>query len=302
MEDLQHGIIVIDKPPKISSAGVVAVVKRSLGAKKVGHAGTLDPFATGVLVCLLNRATRLAQFLVAGNKTYMAELCLGVETDTEDLTGRVVKQTPVDGITERDIHREARRWVGEMAQHPPVYSALKHEGRPLYELARKGLAVKKPPRNVTVSALDILDIRLPKVTFRVTCSQGTYIRTLGADIGRALGCGGHLTALQRTASSGFSLEDAVGLSALKATDDEGRVSRHIRPMASAMADTPFLEADEELVARIRHGKPILKTVHGHTATCDGSPVRVLTEDRQLVAVLLDTAGTDHFQYGCVLTG
>ena len=302
MEDLQNGIIVIDKPPKISSAGVVAVVKRALRAKKVGHAGTLDPFATGILVCLLNRATRLAQFLVAGKKTYEAELYLGVETDTEDLTGRVVKQTSVDGITERTIYREAGRWVGEMAQQPPVYSALKHEGRPLYELARKGLAVKKPPRTVTISALDILDIRLPKVTFRVTCSQGTYIRTLGADIGRALGCGGHLTALRRTVSSGFSLKDAVALPALEATGDDGIASRHIRPMASAMADTPFLEADEELVAQIRHGKPILKTDHGRTAAGDGGPIRVLTKDHRLVAVLLDTAGTDHFQYGCVLTG
>jgi tRNA pseudouridine55 synthase len=302
MQKDRNGIIVIDKPPGITSAGVVSVVKRALGIKKVGHAGTLDPFATGILVCLLGRATRLARFLVAGPKTYEASLLLGVETDTEDLTGRVIRQLPVDGITAAAIRAVAGNWMGEVSQQPPAYSALKHQGRPLYELARAGRPVQKPPRTVTISALDVLEVHLPRVTFRVTCSPGTYIRTLGADIGRQLGCGGHLTALRRTASSGFSLRDAVALPALEAAARGGDGARHILPMASALADAPTLQADAQLAADIRHGKPISKSVAGAMATHSGGPIRVLTADRQLAAVLLDSAGSSEFEYGCVLIG
>jgi tRNA pseudouridine55 synthase len=302
MGNPNNGIVVIDKPPGISSAGVVAAVKRRTGAKKVGHAGTLDPFATGILVCLINQATRLARFLVAGEKAYTADLLLGVETDTEDVTGRVVSEKPTTGITASDIRREARRWVGPVSQRPPVYSALKHKGRPLYELARNGNAVQKPPRTVTISALDIIDIDLPRVTFRVGCSPGTYIRTLGADMGRALGCGGHLTALRRTASSGYTLSDAVTLTAFESAAERGDADRHIRPMASVMSDTPIMEADEALASDIRHGKPISKRVWTASTEIPEGPIRVLTKDHRLVAIVMNAAGASHFQYGCVLAG
>ncbi|MFH1981261.1 MAG: tRNA pseudouridine(55) synthase TruB [Pseudomonadota bacterium] len=302
MQNVENGIIVIDKPPGITSAGVVAVVKRALGLKKVGHAGTLDPFATGILVCLLSRATRLARFLVAGVKTYEAELLLGVETDTEDLTGRVISQRPVDRVTEAAIRAAAELWLGEIEQQPPVYSALKHEGRPLYELAREGRPVQKPPRKVTISALTVLDVQLPRVRFRATCSPGTYIRTLGADIGRELGCGGHLTALRRTVSSGFSLSDAVTLSVFETAVREGARDRYILPMSAAMPDAPVFQADAQLAKDIRHGKPIPKSAAGPMATDGGGPIRVMTADRQLAAILLDTAGATDFEYGCVLLG
>ena len=302
MKTMRDGIIVIDKPPGVTSAGVVAIVKRALGAKKAGHAGTLDPFATGILVCLLNRATRLARFLVEGLKTYEAELLLGVETDTEDFTGRIIARGAVEGISEAAIRAEASRWIGAISQTPPVYSALKHQGRPLYKLAREGRPIQKPPRPVTISALNVLGVQGPRVQFRVTCSPGTYIRTLGADIGRALGCGGHLTALRRTASSGFCMSDAVALPAIEEAIGKDVQERYILPMAAAMTDTPALQAGEQLAKDIRNGKPIPKSAAESIASGDGAAIRVLTQDDQLLAILLDTAGADHFGYGCVLIG
>jgi tRNA pseudouridine55 synthase len=174
-----NGIVVVDKPEGISSAGVVARVKGIFGARKVGHTGTLDPFATGVLICCINQATRLSQFFLKGDKTYEAELVLGVVTDTQDATGTVVERHPwVDCRWNRSGKRRRGLWAP--SQVPPVYSALKHRGTPLYKLARRGRPWKNRPGRYGLHRLEVLDVNLPAVRFSVSCSSGTYVRTLCA--------------------------------------------------------------------------------------------------------------------------
>ena len=193
------GILVVHKPEGISSAGVVSLVKRRLRADKVGHCGTLDPFASGVLVCCINQATRISRFFLHEDKSYEAVLRLGVETDTQDVTGKTVATAPVT-VTEEAIRSACSGMVGRMWQQPPAYSALKHEGVPLYRLARSGRPMQKPAREIVIHHLEVLAVDLPDVRFAVTCSGGTYVRTLAADLGRLLGCGAHLRRLVRTAS------------------------------------------------------------------------------------------------------
>jgi tRNA pseudouridine55 synthase len=294
MHKESSGIVVVDKPPGMTSARVVAAVKRVSGAAKVGHAGTLDPFATGVLICLINHATRLARYLVDGWKTYEAEMRLGVETDTQDLTGREIATGPITEITDDAIHEAAGQFVGAIEQTPPVYSALKHRGRPLYDLARKGTPVQKPPRRILIDRLEVLHIRHPLVGFRVTCSAGTYVRTLAADIGSRLGCGAHLTALRRTASGGFTLDGARTLDEIK-QEKWAMVS-----MTDALSGLPTLVADEALVADIRHGRPIAKTSAIADSAAPGHVIRVVDRNRRLLAVLEDREGNPVFDYGCVL--
>ena len=253
---MQDGVLIIDKPEGMSSAQVVGRVKRHLQASKVGHAGTLDPFATGVLVCLINRATRLAQFLLRGNKQYEAVLRLGVATDTQDPTGHVVGERPVPNFSEEDLQKVFRQYVGTIEQIPPAYSALKYNGVALYKLARRGCAIQKPARRVHIERLKLSSVALPEVHFTVTCSAGTYVRTLCADIGQALGCGGHLSALRRTMSSGFSIEEAMSLEAFNrfAADSQSVVS--VVPMGAALRDMPTLRADRAVAAKIKCGGKI----------------------------------------------
>lgn len=256
--DGPSGILVVDKPPDVTSAAVVAKVKRMLGAKKMGHTGTLDPFATGVLILCVNRATRLSRFFLHGRKTYEATLMLGVATDTQDRTGAVLSRTPPEAIrfSEAAIRETLARFEGEMDQLPPVYSALKHEGTPLYKLARQGAPVQKGPRRITIEAIRPTHIALPAVDFTVTCSAGTYIRTLCADIGEALGCGGHLAALRRIESGGFTADDAVGLTALASLADAGGAWDRLIPMSDALKGMPAWTAEAELAERIGHGRPL----------------------------------------------
>ena len=246
-----NGIVVVDKPEGLSSAGVVARVKGIFGARKVGHTGTLDPFATGVLICCLNRATRLSRFFLKGDKAYEAELILGRVTDTQDATGVVIEQHPVDRLTVDQIRETAERFVGAITQVPPVYSALKHQGTPLYKLARRGEAVEKPARPIRVHRLDILEVNLPAVRFSVSCSSGTYVRTLCADIGRELGCGGHLRRLRRTASCGFPIDVAVSLETLAECRDQGCLHETMIPMNASLPFMPAAFADAELALKFK---------------------------------------------------
>ena len=186
------GIIVVDKPANITSARVVAVIKKRLGARKVGHTGTLDPFATGVLICCINKATKLARFFLQGWKKYTAVLHLGIETDTQDSTGSIISTSDRIDCSEKKIQSVIQQYEGTIEQFPPLYSALKYKGVALYKLARSGKPVQKPARRVFISYIKILEIRLPFIRFETFCSAGTYIRTLCADIGTSLGCGGHL--------------------------------------------------------------------------------------------------------------
>jgi len=298
------GIIVIDKPRDMSSARVVADVKKILKAAKVGHAGTLDPFAEGVLICCVNRATRLAGFLLQGPKKYVAVLKLGEETDTLDLTGTLVAAAkPVD-FSKKVIQNVCKSFEGFIEQRPPVYSALKHKGVPLYRLARRGEPVQKPPRRVQIYSITVQDIDLPFVRFEASCSAGTYIRSLGADIGKALGCGGHLTGLQRTASSGFRLDQAITLPALAELARSKRVAQCMISMQDALPDMPELTAESGLAAKIRSGRT-LKTadVLGPAAVCTpDSHIKIVDQTGALIAIVAHRGSGDRLDYCCVFPG
>ncbi len=208
-----NGVIVIDKPKGVTSHDVVASVKKKLRATKVGHLGTLDPNATGVLPLVINKTTKLAIYLGGVRKAYTATMKLGEETDTYDVEGKVTKSSPIDNIADDDIRRALKGFVGRIDQVPPMFSAVKRKGTPLYKLARKGVVVEREPKEIEIYAIEVVDISLPYVVFNVECSRGTYIRTLCHDAGRALSCGGHLTDLRRTLSGAFTIDEAISLDA-----------------------------------------------------------------------------------------
>lgn len=203
------GVIVMDKPQGWTSHDVVAHVKRKLGAKKVGHLGTLDPLATGVLVLVVNGATKYAGMLDTGAKEYLATAKLGEETDTYDSEGRVVASADASGVTEDAVREALGTFRGRIRQVPPMYSAIKSNGTPLYKLARKGVTVEREAREVEVYGLEVTGMRMPLVEFRVACSRGTYLRSMCHDLGRLLGVGGHLVELRRLASGGFTAAEAA---------------------------------------------------------------------------------------------
>lgn len=217
-----EGVFPVDKPEGVTSFRMVQLVRRLSGIKKVGHSGTLDPFASGVLVICVGRpATRLISQLMEGDKEYEATMQLGVITDTQDPEGKVVEKRPVGDITPGSIAECLARFTGKQMQTPPVYSALKHKGKPLYHYARKGVNLVKEPRLIEIKELHCLGFGDDTLTFRVVCSKGTYIRTLAADIGEYLGCGAHLKKLQRTRNGFFSLAETVPGQKLFA-EDTGR--------------------------------------------------------------------------------
>ena len=298
------GIIVIDKPPDITSARIVADVKLLLGARKVGHAGTLDPFAEGVLVCCINDATRLARFLLTGNKTYDATLKLGIETDTQDKTGNVTAVKSVMDWPEDVIKSTVKKFEGQILQHPPVFSALKHKGTPLYRLARKGKPVQKPARRVYISKIKVLEINLPLVHFEVSCSAGTYIRSLCADIGQQLGCGGHLLALKRTESSGFKIQQAVSPTQLEKQVLAGDSKRYLISMADALGEMPTCVADQKLIEKVRHGKHLKMSdiriaEPAENLTTQDTNIKIVDGDNMLHAVLNYEKSRDRLSYACV---
>lgn len=204
-----NGIIVADKPAGWTSHDVVAKVKRTLGAKKVGHLGTLDPLATGVLPLVINGATRYARFLEGGLKVYEAQMLLGVETDTYDGTGKVLASKDPSGVTEADVLSVLNGFVGTILQVPPMFSAIKCGGVPLYKLARAGTVVERQAKEITISALEVISFDMPSVVFKVWASRGTYVRSLCHDAGAMLGCGANMTALRRVGCGSFSIDEAV---------------------------------------------------------------------------------------------
>jgi len=297
-----NGIVVVDKPEGISSAGVVARVKEILGVKKVGHTGTLDPFATGVLICCINQATRLSQFFLKGDKVYEAELVLGTVTDTQDATGTVIERHPLDGVSAEQVHEMASRFVGTITQVPPVYSALKHQGTPLYKLARRGSPVEKPARPVRINHLEILEVNLPTVRFSVSCSSGTYVRTLCADIGRKLGCGGHLKALCRTASCGFPIDAAISLEKLAELREQGGLGETVIPMNEALPFMPAAVADDVLAKRIRNGTKLSEAdLPMPPRVSDQGVFKVVDPHGRLIAVLAESPATGRYNYCCVFS-
>lgn len=276
---LLNGLLLIDKPAGITSFEVVRRARRALEVKKVGHLGTLDPFATGLLPLALGEATKLAQFLLEEPKTYLATCRLGVETDTQDLTGQITAES--DRLpSPEEIHRAATRFLGEILQTPPLFSAVHHQGERLYKLARRGEAVETAPRPVTIHRLEIKDIALPKVTFLVECSKGAYIRTLAHDLGRALGCGAHLISLTRLAVGFFRLEEALSLEVIEKTGNLEEIEERLIPLAQCLPRFKAVQVDRHEARLLSQGRALPWPEPGPS---EGEKVRVVAEGT-LVAV------------------
>ncbi len=215
------GILLVDKPSGITSFGVVDRLKKRFSPSRIGHGGTLDPLATGLLVVLFGKATKAARYLLEGDKAYLAGLLLGRETDTQDISGRVLRERDPSAVTKRDLEEALGAFRGELEQVPPMVSALKHRGRRLYELARRGREVPRPPRRVVIKELKLTGFNPPTAGLLVRCSKGTYVRTLCRDLGERLGCGGCLSSLRRLESGPFRVEEARPLSVLLEMDRRG---------------------------------------------------------------------------------
>ncbi len=255
-------VIVLDKPQGLTSQQAVTRVKRALGVKKAGHAGTLDPMATGVLLVCVGEATKISRFLMDLGKEYLATVRLGSRTDTFDAEGKVVES--IEGVepTVNDVEQALEQFRGEIMQRPPMYSALKRNGTPLYKLARKGIEVERPERPVTISSLKLEHYEFPDITIRLACSKGTYVRTIADDLGRALGTVAHLSSLRRTAVGNHRVEDSVALEALPGSElgylEVGEAVDHL--MVVTLGEADFQKA--------RHGRPVPAGPYGVGGTED----------------------------------
>jgi tRNA pseudouridine55 synthase len=248
------GVLLLDKPLGLTSNDALQKARRLFSAAKGGHTGTLDPLATGLLPLCFGEATKFSADLLDADKTYEAVLKLGVTTDSGDAEGVVTGTVAVD-VAESAILSVLPRFIGNIQQIPPMHSALKRNGRPLYELARQGIEVERAPRAVTIHAIDCLVFAGDMLTLRVACSKGTYIRVLAADIGQALGCGAHLAALRRTAVGDLDLAGAVTLAELEALDEAGRAGR-LQPVDALLQSLPIMTVEGEVAERFRHGNPV----------------------------------------------
>nr|NJM04043.1 tRNA pseudouridine(55) synthase TruB [Desulfobacula sp.] len=300
---MKSGILPIHKLEGMSSARVVAHVKRLLGVKKAGHTGTLDPFATGLLLCGINQGTRISRFFLDGHKRYLARICLGVETDTYDPTGRILATAPKEmlaAIDPHDIEGVVNSFAGIQDQVAPAYSALKHEGRPLYELARRGQIIQKPARRIEIFNILIKQIDLPHVDIDVFCSSGTYIRSLAFDIGRKLGCGAHLSALCRTESSPFRLENAVTLDSLEKLE-KAEIERRIIPLSKCLETLPRVLADSRTAEKIKFGKKLFTSDIESISVHPEAFIRVTDDEDNLLAIIQPCENGQEYKYSCVFT-
>ena len=284
------GILLVDKAAGETSYDVVRRTKRIAGRKKVGHAGTLDPFSTGLLIVMLGRGTKLMPFLMEGPKRYRAEVLLGVETGTQDPEGRVVEEKAVPELTRDRVEGALERFVGEIEQVPPAFSAVHVEGTRAYKLARKGLDVRMQSRRVVIHAIDLLSVDPPRLSLDVRCSSGTYVRSLARDLGRALGTVGHLAGLRRIASGSFRVEEALASGLLYGEEGRKKLGEHLIPLPRALPDMASIRVERPMAARIRNGY--------HPARAEILPARTDTGaagrhvqllcDGELVAVIKTT--------------
>lgn len=276
----EAGVLVVDKTAGVTSFDAVALVRRRLGLKRVGHAGTLDPDATGVLPMLLGEATKLMAYLADQDKEYVATLRLGVTTDTGDLSGRVLAETPVPALDRARVEEACRPFVGRIKQVPPMFSAVHHGGRRLYELAREGVEVVREPREVVIHLIEVQEVAAPRIRLRVVCGKGTYLRTLAVDLGAVLGVGAAVERLARTRVGPFTLDAAVTWETLQTGDATALWSRVLPPEA-AVDDWPALRLDARALSRFEHGQPV-DIAPARTAA--GVLVRVHAADGRLVGV------------------
>jgi tRNA pseudouridine55 synthase len=270
------GVLNIDKPEGITSHDVVKQVRRISGLRRVGHAGTLDPLATGVLLICVGRATRLVEYLIGQNKRYVATVRLGQTTDTYDADGALLTESPVT-VSAADIEQALVQFRGRIQQKAPSFSAIKRDGQPLYKLARQGKAVNPPIREVHIMNLQLLQWADPFLQLELACSSGTYVRSLAHDLGQALGCGGHITALQRTAVGEFSLPQAVSLPDLQMGDWQN----HLLPIDHAVQHLPSLDLSAAEAARVQLGQQLTR----QDTHPDAPLVRVYEPSGRFLAIL-----------------
>ena len=252
-----NGIVVVKKEKKYTSFDVVARMRGIFGQKKIGHTGTLDPDAEGVLPVCLGNATKVCGMLTDTDKTYEAVLLLGRETDTQDVSGETLRESPVN-VSEEEVRSAVSRFCGELLQTPPMYSALKVDGKKLCDLAREGKTVERSPRKITVYENEILSMQLPRVRLRIRCSKGTYIRTLCSDIGKELGSGGCMESLVRTRAAGFPLSQAVSLGRLEEAKEAGRLEEYVLPTETVFLTFPAYAVSEGAERLLENGNPLRK--------------------------------------------
>ena len=280
-----HGVINIHKDKGYTSHDVVAKLRGIVGQKKIGHTGTLDPDATGVLPVCLGKATKLCDMLTDKNKTYETVMLLGKVTDTQDISGTVLSETSLDKLDEESVKKAILSFVGDYMQVPPMYSALKVNGKKLYELAREGVEVERKARPVTILEIQIKEINLPRVRMEVSCSKGTYIRTLCHDIGEKLGCGACMEELIRTRVSRFKLEDSLTLSQVQELKEAGNLDKILVPIDEMFSNYEAITLKDEFMSFVYNGNTFLpKHVKQYIELVDGKMVRVYDDKGNFIAI------------------
>ena len=282
---MYNGIINVYKEKGYTSFDVVARMRGICGQKKIGHTGTLDPDAEGVLPVCLGKATKVCDMLTDSDKVYRAVMQLGVETDTQDLTGTVLKKKEVPELTVEEITKTILKFEGEILQVPPMYSALKVNGKKLCDLARAGITVERKARPVTIYGIQIERIKLPEIELTVSCSKGTYIRTLCHDIGQKIGCGAAMKCLLRTKAAGFALENAYRLDTIQAHKDAGTLSEIVTPVEEIFSEYPALTARPEFDIMLKNGNKMApEQFLEQILPKDGQHMRVYMSDGRFAAV------------------
>ncbi len=292
------GLLVVDKPEGRTSLDVVREIKTRFLIRKAGHVGTLDPFATGVLPIVLNEGTKVVPFLQDDPKEYEGVMKVGEETGTDDLTGEVIQRNPWDGLSHERIEAVFKTFVGKIHQIPPMFSAVKVNGTPLYRIARKGVHVERAEKEVTIYNLQIVKIDLPTISFKVSCSRGTYIRALTRDIGRKLGSGAYLLSLRRTRSGPFLLDHALPMDRLRTLRDEKELLPFLIPLREVLGDLPEMFGDEHLIQKVRHGKGMLVRdldPHFLASVKRGQWVKMSSPKEGLVAILQPSISVGEFE-------
>ena len=290
-----QGMILLDKPEGMTSFSAVSVVKQIFGEKRVGHTGTLDPMATGVLPILLGRATRLCELMLTADKRYTAEVLIGVETDTLDITGNVISETDCD-ISVAEFESVCSRFVGEYEQVPPMFSALKKDGVRLYDLARQGVEIEREARTVNIKKLDIIEKSgKNKFIIDVICSKGTYIRSLADDLGKALGVGATLTMLRRTETAGYTADMCVTLDELKENPQ-----KYLREADSVVSYCPAVNVTDNQTRRFLNGGELfLERINFDTEVSDGDLIRVYSYDNKFLG--LGLVDGELLKIKCIIT-
>lgn len=272
------GIIILNKPVGGSSHRCVSIARKALNMKKIGHTGTLDPQACGVLPILVGTATRAAEFITAEDKRYKTTILLGTVTDTLDMSGNIIRQNSVN-VTYSQIKDAIKKFTGDIKQIPPMYSAIQVNGQRLYHLARQGIEIERKERDITVFSIDIISVDLPYITLDVHCSKGTYIRTLAADIGDELGCGGCVSTLERTASGVFTLENAITPDELMELSEKGEVQKAILPVDTFFENYGAIYLDKKRADRVKNGVPIY-----YKGKVQGEIYRIYDENGKFIAL------------------